>query len=236
MAKTFTEWTVLKHDPIEKLTDNLWRVSGVMPGPTGAIQRQMVLARQRDGGVIVYNAIALDEPQMKELEAWGKPRAIVVPNGYHRQDVAIWKQRYPDAIVVAPTAGRKRVGKVVSVGAITADAPADDDVRLFEMDGCAAETCMEVRSGDDTAIIFCDTLLNVPKRRGVIGFMLSPTGEVSAPRVMRWFAIKQKRAFAAHLEKLAQLPGLRRVLFGHGAPIVDSAPAALRKVAAQLTA
>jgi hypothetical protein len=38
MPDVFTEWTVLPHRPIEKLADNLWRVSGEM----GNVQRQMV--------------------------------------------------------------------------------------------------------------------------------------------------------------------------------------------------
>ena len=56
MPKVFTEWTVLPHRPIEKLSDNLWRVSGKM----GNVRRQMVLAKLRDGRVVVDNAIALD--------------------------------------------------------------------------------------------------------------------------------------------------------------------------------
>ena len=231
MPKVLTEWTVYPHDPIEKLADNVWRVSGKL----GDIQRQMVLARRKDGGVVVYNAVAMDEPQMTELEAWGKPAVLVVPNGYHRVDAAIWKKRYPDLKVVAPRKGAKRIGKIVPVDAITDDAPSDEHVKLFAMDGCEFETCLEVRSGDDVTLSFCDTILNVPKRRGMIGFMLSPSGQVSAPRMMRWIAIKDRRAFAAHLEKLAALPGLRRVLFGHGAPVTDHPAAALRKVAAQLT-
>jgi hypothetical protein len=94
---------------------------------------------------------------------------------------------------------------------------------------------MEIRSGDDVSLVFCDTILNVPKRGGLMGLMLAPTGQVSSPRVMRWLALKDKRAFAAHLEKLAQRPGLRRILFGHGRPVTDDPAGALRKVAAQLT-
>jgi hypothetical protein len=230
MPKVLTEWTVFPHEPIEKLADNLWRVSGQI----GDLQRQMVLARRKDGGVVVYNAVALADPEMKELDAWGAPSMLVVPNGFHRIDAAIWKQRYPNVKVVAPPKGAKRVGKVVPVDAVTEDAAKDDDVKVFSMDGCASETCMEVRSGGDVSLVFCDTLMNVPKRRGMVGFMLAPTGQVAAPRVMRWLAIKDKRAFAAHLEKLAAMPGLKRILFGHGAPITDDAPGALRKVAAQL--
>ena len=231
MPKPFTEWTVLPHDPVEKLADNLWRVSGQM----GTVQRQMVLARRKDGGVIVYNGVALEEPAMKDLEAWGGPAVLVVPNGYHRVDAAIWKQRYPKMKVIAPPKGAKRVGKIVPVDAVTADAPKDDTVELFEMDGCPTETNLKVTSNGEVTLCFCDTIMNIPKAKGMMGVFLAPTGEVASPRVARWFIIKDKRAFAAHLEKLAQTPNLKRILFGHGRPITDDAPGALRKVAAQLT-
>ena len=231
MPKPFTEWTVLPHDPVEKLADNLWRVSGQM----GTVQRQMVLARRKDGGVVVHNAIALEEPAMKELEAWGDPSALVVPNGYHRVDAAIWKQRYPKMKVVAPPKGAKRVSKVVPVDQTTGEAAKDDTVELFEMDGCPTETNLKVTSNGAVTLCFNDALMNIPKAKGMISVLLAPTGEVAAPRMARWFFIKDKRAFAAHLERLAQTPNLTRVLFGHGAPITNDAAGALRKVAAQLT-
>ena len=71
MPRAFETWTVLPHQPIEKLTDNLWRVNGRLP--KGETQRQMVLARMGDGRVVVHNAIALDAAEMAELEAWGTP-------------------------------------------------------------------------------------------------------------------------------------------------------------------
>lgn len=230
MPKVFTEWTVLPHKPIEKLADNLWRVSGKL----GDVQRQMVLAKLRDGRVVVDNAIALDDAAMAELEAWGEPAVLLVPNGYHRQDARIWKQRYPKLTVVAPPRGRKRIEKVVAVDAATHEAPGDDTVRVVAMDGCASDTLLEVRSGDAVTLVFCDAILNVPKRSGVIGFLLAPTGQVSTPRLQRWIGMQDKRAFAGHLERLAETPDLRRLLFGHGAPVTEDAPGALRRVAQQL--
>src|SRR5262245_57788373 len=154
MPKAFTEWTVLKHDPIEKLADNLWRVSGLLPGMGGDIQRQMVVARRKDGQLVVYNAIALADDEMKQIEARGAPSKIVVPNAFHRQDALIWKRRYGGAKVVAPPGARKRVAKVVPVDVTTEDAPRDDEVKLFSMDGCPAETCLEVRSDGDVTLVF----------------------------------------------------------------------------------
>jgi hypothetical protein len=230
MPNPFTEWTVLPHRPIEKLADNLWRVSGKM----GEVQRQMVLAKTRDGRVVVDNAIALDAPAMAELEAWGEPAVLIVPNAYHRQDARIWKQRYPKMTVVAPPKGRKRIEKVVLVDVTTEGAPGDDTVRVVPLDGCASDTLLEVRSGDASTLVFCDTILNVPKRGGVIGFLLAPTGQVSTPRLQRWIGMQDKRALADHLDRLAGTPNLQRLLFGHGEPVTDHAPEALRSVARQL--
>src|SRR5258706_8421016 len=99
MAKCFTSWTVLDHAPIEKLTENAWSVSGVMPGGN---QRRMTIARRSDGKLVIHNAIALGDAEMKELEAFGRPSYLVVPNGFHRQDAIIYKQRYPELVVLCP--------------------------------------------------------------------------------------------------------------------------------------
>jgi hypothetical protein len=76
--------------------------------------------------------------------------------------------------------------------------------------------------------------LNVPKLGFPMGFLLGPTGTVSTPRMMRWIAIKDNAAFVAQLERLAETPGLERLLFGHGKPITDDPRGALRSVVAQL--
>jgi len=232
VPKVFTEWTVLPHQPIEKVSDNLWRVTGKL----GEIQRQMVLARMRDGRIVVDNAIALDAAEMAELEVWGEPAVLIVPNAFHRQDAVIWKQRYPKSVVVAPPPGRKRIAKLVAVDADTTspDAPHDDTVRVIPMEGCPFDALLEVRSADGVTLVFCDAILNVTKRTGIAGFMLSPTGQVSVPRFARLLGVKDKRAFAAHLERLADTPDLRRLMFGHGEPITEDAPGALRRVVAQL--
>jgi hypothetical protein len=228
--KTFTEWTVLSHKPIEKVADNLWRVSGML----GNIQRQMVLARMRDGRVVVNNAVALEEPAMKELEAWGEPAVLLVPNAYHKQDALIWKKRYPQIMVVAPPKAQKKIAKLVPVDKLTHEAPGDDRIRISSMDGNAGDTLLEVTSDDGKTLVFCDQILNVKKKAGLIGFALGPTGRVSVPRVTRWFAMGDKKAFAQHVERLAKTPDLTRLLFGHGSSMKEDCAAALRGVVEQL--
>jgi hypothetical protein len=233
MAKAFDTWTVLPHKPIEKLADNLWRVSGTMP--SGRIQRQMVLARMADGRVVVHNAIALGVEEMREIEAWGTPAFLFVPNGFHRQDAGIWKQRYPKMTVVAPSGSRKRVEQVVPVDKTSEEVALDDTVALLPLAGVPAESVLQVKSGDDTTLVVADAIFNLPRLKGLQGLFLGPTGKVTTPRIVRWFLVKDKRALASELERLASTPGLRRVLVGHGTPIDEDAGAALRSAAGQLS-
>src|SRR5688572_16813801 len=187
MAKFFERWTVLAHEPIEKLENNLWRVEGRMPD--GKTQRAMVVARMKDGGLVIHNAIALGDQEMKELEAFGTPKILVVPNGFHRQDARIYKERYPGLRVVCPAGARKRVQQVVSVDAPLEEESGDDDVSIENLDGAKQEGVLTVRSGDKVSLVFADLVMNMPSSGGLMGFFLSPTGHLSVPRVVRWIGM-----------------------------------------------
>src|SRR5688572_5750377 len=116
MAKPFTHWTVLPHGKLTHVDDGLFTVTGKlhMP-PMGEVDRRMTVARLSCGRLLVFSAIALDEPEMAQLERLGMPSYLVVPSGIHRMDARIWKDRYPDMEVVAPAGAREKVEKVVHV-------------------------------------------------------------------------------------------------------------------------
>jgi hypothetical protein len=229
----YETWTVLPHDPVQKLSDNLWHVTALMAN--GRTQRQMTLARMRDGRVVVHNAIALRDESMKDLEAWGKPSFLVVPNGFHRQDAKIWKQRYPDIKVISPNGARGRVSKIVAVDGSYDDVTGDADVRLVNLEGTKArEGVMVVRSSNESTLVFNDALLNMPKIGGVPGFFLGPTGQLSIPRFAQWMLVADKRAFRGHLERLSNSEGLSRIIVGHGRTVKERAGEMLASVAAGL--
>jgi len=232
MAKVFETWTVLKHGPLQKLADNLWTVEGTMP--TNTAPRVMTIARLKDGRLLIHNAIALEESMMTEIEAFGTPACLVVPNGYHRQDAKIYKDRYPKMDVVTPTAATKRVEQVVPVTGDYAAAPSDDSVRLVYLQGCkGTEGILEVKSADGTTLVFNDAISNIPERKGVIGFLMAPTGKPSVPRISRWMIVKDKPAFTQHVSSLAT-PELRRVVVSHGEMITERVGETLKSVTADL--
>jgi hypothetical protein len=230
MPKAFDAWKVLSHRPLEKLEENLWRVEGDLPDGRGT--RVMTLARLSDGRLVIHNAIALEEALMAEIEAFGTPAAIVVPNGYHRLDARVFKTRYPSAKVYAPAGARKKVSQVVPVDGSYEDAPRDDGVRLFHLEGCReGEGVLEVRSKDGVSLVLNDVLCNLPKLGFPAGFFLAPTGRASVPRIARWMLVKDRGAFRAQLERLARTEGLRRVIVSHGA-VIDAAPRSVLESAA----
>ena len=234
MAKTFRVWTTLKHDPIEKHGDNMWSVKGTMPNPS--ISRRMSIARLANGGLVIHNAVALDDASMKELEAFGEPAYLLVPNGFHRQDAFIYKERYPKLRVLCPRAVTKKVADVVPVDGSYDDLPADPRVRLFHLRGVKErEGALLVQSDTGSSVTFCDLVMNIAERGGPMGFLLAPTGRPGIPRVSRWITISDRAAFRSHLEEIASASDLTTVLVCHGRNITADPSGTLRGLAGELS-
>ncbi|MBI5514188.1 MAG: hypothetical protein HY909_10495 [Deltaproteobacteria bacterium] len=237
MAAGHTTWTVLPHGPLEALAENLWRVTGSLPGM--AMKRVMTVARYADGGLLVHNAIALDEAGMKALEALGPVRALVVPSGYHRLDAGTFKARYPEARVYCPRGVTGDVAKVVAVDGAYEDAPRDDTMWLERLEGVGdREGALQVRSRDGATVVLNDLVFNMAHGAGLYGFVLryvtASTGGPWVSRVGRWFLVKDREAVRRELLRLSQVEGLRRVLVAHEDVIAEDPSGALRAVAATL--
>lgn len=235
MAKCFRTWTVLEHGPVEKLSDKIWTVSGTLP--RSSTQRLMAVVKLTGERLLVHNAIALEDSEMLELERWGKPAVMIVPNAFHRQDAYIWKQRYPELVVLCPEGARAKVEQEVPVSGSYDHDLGDPSVQLFHWRGSKnREGGVLVREADRSTLIVNDMLLNMPKLGGMMGVMLGPTGVASVPRVMRWMLVKDMAALRQHLQELARTPGLGRILVGHGANIEGAGAAAeLESAAARLS-
>jgi hypothetical protein len=232
MAKPFETWTVLPHDPIEKLEQNLWRVEGRVDRLT----RVMVVVRLGDGRLVIWNGIALDDAEMNELEAWGKPAFLIVPNGLHRLDCRIWKQRYPNLTVVAPPGAKKKIEEIVAVDATSADF---GDARVsLRFPACAAEreALLEVKHDGGTTLVINDLVMNMRHGAGFSGFMFRMMGftgdKPKVPPATKLLLVKDKPGLKTLLGELAATPNLKRVIVSHGAPIVDAPGEALRGAAA----
>lgn len=240
MARPFKKWTVLPHGKVSKLDDKLLTVVGDLPMPFGAFPRRMTVIRLKDARLVIFSAIALDEPEMRALEAFGKPGFLIVPSDIHRMDAKIWKERYPALRVIAPEGARAKAQKVVQVDAAHADFhdPGVSYVTVPGTEGHEAALVVETSSG--TTLVINDLIWNVGHRPGLGGFLYRVTGltgpEPQIASVVRRFKIKDKPALRAQLETWSRLRGLNRIIVSHG-DIVDRDPSAvLRGLASTLAA
>ena len=172
---------------------------------------------------------------MAELEAWGTPAVMVVPNGWHRLDARIFKDRYPGLTVLCPRGARGKVSQVVPVDGSYDQLEGDAAVRLFHVDGVKqTEGVLEVRSDDGVTLVFNDLIFNLPHMPGLFGLIYRLVGSTGGPRVTRigkLVMIKDRRAVADHLLRLADTPDLRRVIVSHGA-MESTDPAGMLRAAA----
>jgi hypothetical protein len=115
----------------------------------------------------------------------------------------------------------------------------DGAVELQVLDGTKQrEGAMIVRAGGDTSLVLNDVVFNMPHISGFAGFILrrvtASTGGPRVSRVAKWLVVADKPAFRAHLERLADLPGLARVVVSHHLTITGDPAGTLRRVAAAM--
>jgi hypothetical protein len=238
MAAAFKTWKVLPHGDLIELEDNLWTVEGDIPMPIGKFQRRMTVVRLRDGKLVIFSALSLDEDEMRRLEAWGPPAFLIVPNDHHRLDAGTWKARYPDIQVITPALARKQVVKTVVVDAVSADF-ADPDVMLIDVPGTQGrENALEITGEGGLTLVLNDLVGNIRGERGFGGWLLRRMGFAGdAPHIpgpIKAHIIKDKAALAGQLLKWASAPALKRIVVSHG-EIIDHDPrGALRRLAASL--
>ena len=218
MAKAFREWKVLPHGSLLTLADNLLWAQGSLPGMS--LKRTMVVVRLNDGNLVIHNGIALEPTQMAELERFGTPAFLIVPNGGHRLDAPAYKQRYPALRVLTPQGSRKRVEEVVPVDGVYEDFPHDDVLRLETLNGVEkTEGALIVQSSDGVSLILNDCMFNMDKKKDPLGFIFTTLmGSAPGPRVSRLAKlvfVKDKSALRADFERYAELPNLVRVIVAH---------------------
>jgi hypothetical protein len=230
-------WTVLPHRPIEKLQENLWTVEADLP--QGPLKRRMGIARLGSGQLVFLNAVALDEPSMREIESWGEPAFALAPNGFHRLDLGAYKARYPKLRVLAGPGARKRVAAIAAVDGWLELLPADPGLAIEDVAGTKmGDVVCAARAASRASLCFPgDVLMNVSPARGFPGLLLRVLGfigDLRVPWLIRLIGVRDRRALKAHLLRLADTPGLQHVFTCHG-PVVSVDPSgALRRAASGL--
>jgi hypothetical protein len=235
MSKAERGWEVSKHDPIEKLDDNLWSVRTALPKNRNG-DRRMAIAKLQDGRLVFYNACPLEEPAMEQIAAWGKPSFLILPYNLHMMDGHAFQQRL-GLKVYGPKHDAKMAKRVKVEGGFE-DFPADPSVQIIPVEGTKhGEPVMVVRSGDGkrTSLVFCDLFMNIPSEgAGFVPRLVGLAGGPRVPWVMKMMFVKDAPSFKKQLLGWAEEPSLARLIPSHGAIVAQEAGRTLKEVAGRL--
>ncbi len=235
MSRVLDHWQVLPHGKLTQIDDGILTVTGRIHMPLTEFERRMSVVRLRDGRLVVYSAIALDEDEMRQLEAYGTLAWLVVPGDHHRTDARIWKARYPLMRVLAPRGARKVVEAVVPVDNTTAHFN-DPDVSFVTVAGTNGhEGALVIHRPSGTTLIVNDLIGNMDRDASFLPRLMGFAGDgPQIPTGVRLGLAGHKVALRGQLLAWAEDPGLKRIIVSHGAPIEDGAAAALRRLAETL--
>ena len=215
MSTTPSGWRILDGDRAF-----LVRTYSIGPGNTS----NCLIVRSGAGELLVLSPSARpDDASLAELEEFGRVRAIVAPNGYHRAGIPDWCAAFPEAAVYTPASALPRVRKVASEAQDVAELAAalPDGVRLLTLPSMrSGETWLTVQTG--TGLTWCvgDTLTNLDAHPFGLGWMFRAFGVgvgFGLNRAQRRFMALDRAAHTEFLrERLAEAPPTQ-IVPAHGA-------------------
>ena len=238
MPKFHTEWMVFPHGPLERIDDGLLSVEGQIVMPLGRFPRRMTVVALSRGRIAIFSPVALHEPAMRQIETLGRPTFLIVPNGFHRLDSRIWKQRYPEMKVICPPGAKKRVEEAVKVDA-TRDILKDADVDFIVTNGTRKmESELVVRRSEGTTLVINDLISNVRHPKGLGANIMARlfgfgVRRPQMAREVKWLLVREKPALAKQMRRWADDPHLKRIIVSHG-DVIERAADVLRRVANSL--
>lgn len=236
MPKTLRTWIVTRHDPIEKLEDNLWAVQGDVPGIP--FKRRMFIVKRSDGTLMFFGmAIPLEDELLAEITEWGRPSFLVVGHDQHMIDARAFAERL-GLKVYGPKPCEAKMRARVELAGVLEDIPPDSNVQIMRVPGAkTGEPAVIVKSdgGRRVSLLVSDVLQNNP--RASLGLLPRLMGFAGGPKIVPVFKmmfLKDKGALRRQLAEWAELPGLERLVPCHGDGVTSGVPAALKAAAAAI--
>jgi hypothetical protein len=235
MPKPRRPWTVSGHGPIEQIDENLWSVVGPVPG--APMQRRMCIVRRSDGQLLFFHAIPLDGDALAQVKSLGNPAFLVVGHDLHAIDAAAFGEKL-GLRTYGPKQRDAQLRERLDLAGHLEDVPQDPAHDIQPVAGTKyGEPVLIVKSGGGRRanLMFCDVVQNNAKE--TTGLALRLAGFGGGPKVpiaMKLLLLNDKRAVRNHLARLADMPGLTRLLPCHGEVTTSGAATALRAAAARV--
>ena len=229
-------WAVTPHNPIEKIDDNLWAVEAKMPGMP--IRRRMCIVKRSDGTLLFFHAIPLDDAELDEIRAWGKPAYLVVGHDQHMVDAHAFKEKL-GLKLYGPKERKEQINMRSPLDGTLEDIPSDPSVSIQSVPGSKLGEAVAIVSsggGARVSLLFCDVIQNSPGSMTALPFrLLGFSGD--HPKVVPTFRLlftSDRAALKKALMNWADMQNLTRIVPFHGTIVETGAAAALRTAAREL--
>lgn len=142
---------------------------GTLPPNGPSLPRNMFIYKiPRTNDLILFSPIALRDAERQEVENLGRIRYLLAPNSWHRLDLAVCHEKYPDALVIAPEGSREAVSKVATVNQTCEETFKNiPNTFALQMPGVSVELTyilpLEASEKGPYALIVTDLFFNLPK-------------------------------------------------------------------------
>ena len=180
-----------------------------------------------DAGVALVSPIPIDDALAARVEALGPVRFLIAPNLLHHLYLGAAKERWPDAIVLAPSALRAKRPDLAIDAALEDGLPPElaAGVRAIKIDGApAVEEFVFFHEASGTLVV-TDLLFHVTHPRGFIAhvvlWLVGCYKRLAQSRAWRFFV--KDRAAAARSARLVTGLSFERLIPAHGDVIQSGA-------------
>jgi hypothetical protein len=229
-------WIVTRHDPIEKLEDNLWAVQGDVPGIP--FKRRMFIIKRSDGTLMFFGtAIPLEDELLGEIAAWGRPSILVVTHDQHMIDARAFAEKL-GLKIYGPKPCEARMRERAEIAGMLEDVPADPNIQIAPVAGSkTGDPAVIVKSDDGrrVSLLVSDVLQNNSKESlGLLPCLMGFGGGPKVAPVFKMMFVKDKGALRRQLTEWAEMPGLARLVPCHGDTVTSAAAAAIKAAAAAI--
>lgn len=187
----------------------------------------MFLVPLGGGGLLVHSPTWLGDKTFETVDKHGAPKILFAPNHFHHLSLPRFRERYPEARVVASVKARPRLSQQGHKGIETTDEVGDrlpEGMHFLPCEGTkSGETFLSVPDEGGRAWIVCDAFFHVPGpltgAKGAL-FRALKTGPGLAVGTTFWLlALKDSKAYLRWLAEKLEAERPTRVLFSHGQPL-----------------
>jgi hypothetical protein len=226
------------NDALSPFAEGVWLATEPVSFLGLQLTSHMTVLRLNDGSLLLHSPVALTPERRAAVEALGPVAHLYAPNTHHHLWLAPWAAAFPSARLHAPAAlaAKRRDLRIDRTHDRAPDPAFDDTIAEQHIDGFRLEeTALLYRPA--RTLVVADLVHNIGRpEHGWTAWYARRMGfydRVALSRMIQWAAFSDRAAARRSVERLLAQP-FERLIVGHGASLVEDAPASLRAAYAWL--